>query len=200
MLPYLLLILLIDAKVTAVNHAVSAHSTPSTKVAAGAPSAAQPSFFSAYSPEAEKGETQVTVHCKLLRGINNLEERITIVGVVQEDLVSSTGKIIIAAGSKVIGQGFCDPQRDRILGRDRWTFYVSDHLIRVAATLFDSLDSEGLRGAEDPDLNQPGTRQAIYRDGAYVSLPAGSDFLLRVKGSVSIEELGSAFEGELPGR
>jgi len=198
MLPYLFFVLFINAKVAALDHSAGQHSLASAKgTGLGAP-IAQPSFFSVYSPVAETSETQVTVHCKTLRNINNLEQRITIVGNVQEDLVSSVGKIIVPAGTKVIGEGFCDPDRNRILSQDRWTFYVSDHLIRVTATMLDPLNAEGLRSTQDPNFNDAGVKQAIYRDGAYIDIPDGSDFLLRITGNISIEELNSAFDENQP--
>ena len=194
MLPYLFFVLFINAKVAAFDHSTGPHSLASVKgTGLGAP-IAQPSFFSVYSPVTETSETQVTVHCKTLRDINNLEQRITIVGNVQEDLVSSVGKIIVPAGTKVIGEGFCDSDRNRILSHDRWTFYVSDHLIRVTAAMLDPLNAEGLRSTQDPNLNDAGIRQAIYRDGTYINIPDGSDFLLRITGNISIGELNSAFD------
>ena len=196
MLPYLFLVLFLNAKVAALDHANSAHPPVTAKAIAATP--AQPSFFSAYAPGTEPNETQVTVHCKTLRDVNNLNERITIVGNVQEDLVSSVGKIIVPAGTKVIGEGFCDSARNRILSHDRWTFYVPDHLIRVTATMLDPLNAEGLRSGQDPNLNDAGVKQAIYRDGTYINIPDGSDFLLRITGNISIEGLNSAFEGEQP--
>ena len=198
MLPYLFFVLFVNAKVAALDHSAGQHSLASAKATGAGVPVAQPSFFSAYNPTTETSETQVVVHCKTLRDINNLEQRITIVGNVQEDLVSSVGKIIVPAGTKVIGEGFCDPDRDRILSRDRWTFYVSDHLIRVTATMLDPLNAEGLRSTQDPNLNDAGVRQAIYRDGTYINIPDGSDFLLRITGNISIEELNSAFDENQP--
>jgi hypothetical protein len=198
MLPYLFFVLFVNAKVAALDHSAGQHSLASAKASGAGVSVAQPSFFSAYNPVTETSETQVAVHCKTLRDINNLEQRITIVGNVQEDLVSSVGKIIVPAGTKVIGEGFCDPERDRILSRDRWTFYVSDHLIRVTATMLDPLGAEGFRSTQDPNLNDTGVRQAIYRDGTYINIPDGSDFLLRITGNISIEELNSAFDENQP--
>ncbi|MBV8482575.1 MAG: hypothetical protein JO077_06890 [Verrucomicrobia bacterium] len=198
MLPYLFFVLFINARVATLDHSAGQHSLASAKATASRTPIAQPSFFSVYNPVTETSETQVTVHCKTLRDVNNLEQRITIVGNVQEDLVSSVGKIIVPAGTKVIGEGFCDPDRNRILSRDHWTFYVSDHLIRVTATMLDPLSAEGLRSAQDANLNDAGVRQAIYRDGTYIDIPDGSDFLLRITGNISVEELNSAFDENQP--
>jgi hypothetical protein len=198
MLPYLFFVLFINAKVAALDYSGGQHSFASAKSAGLGATVGQPSFFSVYSPVAEPSETQVTVHCKTLRDVNNLEQRITIIGNVQEDLVSSVGKIIVPAGTKVVGEGFCDADRDRILSRDRWTFYVSDHLIRVTATMLDPLSAEGLRSTQDPNLNDAGVKQAIHRDGTYINVPDGSNFLLRITGNISIEELNSAFDENRP--
>ena len=198
MLPYLFFVLFINAKVAALDNSAGQHSFALAKSARLGETIGQPSFFSEYSPVVETRESQVTVHCKTLRDVNNLAQRITIVGKVQEDLVSSVGKIIVPAGTKVIGEGFCDPDRNRILSHDRWTFYLSDHLIRVTATMLDPLSAEGLRSTQDPNLNDAGVRQAIYRDGTYVNIPDASDFLLRITGNISIEELNSAFDGNQP--
>jgi len=200
MLPYLFLILLIDAKAAAAGQHPTWHSLSLSRTVASTPFSGQASFFSAYSSPDESREKEVTVRCKLSRSVSNLEPSITIVGVVQQDLVSSDGKIIVPAGSKVIGEGYCDAEQNRMMAKDKWSFYVSDHLIRVAATMQDSLNSEGFKNAEMPDLNEPAVRQAIYRDGVYISVPSGSDFLLRVTGNVSIEELNSAFQDELSNR
>jgi len=199
MLPYLFLVLFINAKVAALDHSAAQHTVALAKPLGLGASIAQLSFFSTYSPTADAAnDLQVTVHCKTLRDVNNLDKRITIVGNVQEDLVSSVGKIIVPAGTKVIGEGFCDPESNRILSHGRWTFYVSDHLIRVTATMLDPLSDEGLRSGQDPNLNDPGVKQAIYRDGTYVNIPDGSDFLLKITGNVSIEELNSAFDDNQP--
>jgi len=198
MLPYLFFVLFINAKVAALDHSAGQHTVASGKPTGLGTAIGQPSFFSVYSPAAATSDSQVTVHCKTLRDINNLEERITIVGKVQEDLVSSVGKIIVPAGTKVIGEGCCNPERNRILAQDRWTFYVSDHLIRVTATMLDPLNAEGLRSTQDPNLNAAGVKQAIYRDGTYINIPDGSDFLLRITGNVSIDELNSAFGDSQP--
>jgi hypothetical protein len=200
MLPYLLLVLLINAKAAAIDQSTRWRSLDATHLTTASLSPQQPSFFSAYSPPEETRETEVAVHCKLSRPISNLDQTVTIIGVVQQDLVSSKGKIIVPAGSKVVGEGYCDAERNRIMAKNKWSLYVSDHLIRATATMFDPLNSEGLKNSADPNLNEPGVRQAIYRDGAYVSVNAGSDFLLRVTGNISIEDLNSAFLEQLPSR
>ena len=64
--------------------------------------------------------------------------------------------------------------------------------------MLDPLNAEGLKSVQDPNLNDAGVKQAIYRDGTYINIPDGSDFLLRIAGNVSIEELNSAFDADQP--
>ena len=87
------------------------------------------SMFSVHvAPDREKSTQMLRVRCKIGRAPNGSDRRIMIDGVVQEDVVSSAGKILIPAGSTVVGQGYCDPGQNRILAKGRWTFYLNDPL------------------------------------------------------------------------
>jgi hypothetical protein len=95
----------------------------------------------------------------------------------------------------VVGQGFCDPERGRILGRGRWTFYMSDRQIRVQGTLLDETKKEGLPGEEnEPGQDTAKIKRAIYRDGLYLYIPVGAEFVLKLTGNISVMDLGSAFD------
>jgi hypothetical protein len=161
-----------------------------------APWSGQRSVLSIYVAPDETAESQRTleVRGKIDRGLNNLEDRILVAGVVGEDVVSGSGNIIIPAGSKVVGLGYCDAGRGRIMARGHWTFYVSDHQITLEGSLWGNDQREGLPGLEaengaDPDR----VKQAIYRDGIYLYVPAATDFVLRLTGNISVRDLGSAF-------
>jgi hypothetical protein len=156
----------------------------------------QMSFFSVYcGPSVDRSERRIVVRCKVGRAINNLDEKVTIVGSVYRDVLGTAGQVLIPAGSRVIGQGFCDPERGRILGRGRWTFYVSEHQISVEGTLLDESRKEGLPGAES-ETGQDNTKikKAIYRDGLYLYIPVGTEFALKLTGNSSVVDLGSAFD------
>jgi hypothetical protein len=153
-------------------------------------------FFSVYCPTGQDQSTDETVVCcKVGRAINNLEAKISILGSVSEDVFGASGQILIPAGSKVIGQGFCDPERARVLGRGRWTFYVGEHQISVEGMLLDGAKKEGLSGAEcETGQDEGRIKQAIYRDGLYLYIPTGTKFVLKLGGHASIMALGSALE------
>jgi hypothetical protein len=160
------------------------------------PRPGQMSFFSVYcGPGVDRSENHIVVRCKVARAINNLDEKVTIVGSVYEDVLSSAGQVLIPTGCKVIGQGFCDPERGRILGRGRWTFYAKEHQITIEGTLLDETKKEGLSGAES-ETGQDNTKikRAIYRDGLYLYIPVGTEFAVKLTGNSSVVDLGSAFD------
>jgi hypothetical protein len=170
--------------------------TPRDGLPASTPWPGQMTFFSVYcGPERDQSENEIAVRCKVRRAVNNLEEKIIIVGSVSEDVLGTAGQVLIPAGSEVFGQGFCDPERGRILGRGHWTFYVTDRQISVQGTLLDVSRKEGLAGEEsEPSQDNGKIKKAIYRDGIYLYVPIGTEFVLRLTGSSSVADLGSAFD------
>jgi hypothetical protein len=160
-------------------------------------SAAKMTLFSVYANK-EQGEgkqvDELRVRCKTARALSNIESFTPIEAIVQEDVVSGAGNILIPAGSKVIGRGYCDAEAGRFRSRGRWTFYVADHQIAVDGTLWDAAGKEGLPGNENvagADLNR--IKQAIYRDSAYFHLPGDTPFTLSLRNNVSVDDLPSAF-------
>jgi hypothetical protein len=202
MLAYLFLILLVNAQAEHARSLVLKLASSPANVekasreilVAPTPGSGQMSFFSVYcGPEREDNE--ITVSCKVGRAINNLDEKVMIVGNVYDDVVGAAGDILIPAGSKVIGRGYCDPEKGRILGRGRWTFYVGNRQISVQGTLLDETKKEGLPGEEnEPGQDDAKIKQAIYRDGLYLYIPIGTQFMLKLTGNGSVMDLGSAFE------
>jgi hypothetical protein len=152
------------------------------------------SMYSVYvGPETE--EKKPKVRCKTVRAVNNIDLYIPIEAVANEDVVGRAGKILIPAGAKIIGRGYCDAEAGRILSRGKWTFYASDHQITVEAILRDGTLKEGLEGTQFSEgLDQERIKQAILRDGAYVYVPSQSEFILELQGNITVQDLRSAFE------
>lgn len=204
MLAYFFVILLVKAEAEhARSIALKLASPPRIveKVSPAVPPAPTPwpgqmSFFSVYcGPYRDRSENEIVVRCMVGRAINNLDEKVTILGNVYEDVVGTAGEVLIPAGSKVIGQGFCDPEQGRILGRGRWTFYVGDHQISIEGRLLDESKKEGLPGTEnETGQDNAKIKKAIYRDGLYLYIPVGTEFALKLTGNSSIADLGSAFD------
>ena len=204
MLAHVFLILLVNAEAEhARSLALKLASSPAIIekasreiLVAPTPGPGQMSFFSVYcGPERDQSDYEITVSCKVGRAINNLDKKVMIVGNVYDDVIGAAGDILIPAGSKVIGRGYCDPEKGRILGRGRWTFYVGNRQINVQGILLDETKKEGLPGEEnEPGQDDAKIKQAIYRDGLYLYIPIGTEFMLKLTGSGSVMDLGSAFE------
>jgi hypothetical protein len=152
------------------------------------------SMYSVYiAPETM--EQKVKVRCKTARAVNNIDIYVPIEAVADEDVLGGAGKILIPAGTKIIGRGYCDAEAGRILSRGKWTFYASDHQITVDATLWDETLKEGLEGAQLPEgLDEEHIKQAVFRDGAYVYVPSQTEFILELQGNITVRDLPSAFE------
>jgi len=152
------------------------------------------SMYSVYVPR-ETEEHKLKVRCKTARAVNNIDIYVPIEAVADEDLVGRAGKILIPAGAKIIGRGYCDAEAGRILSRGKWTFYASDHQIAVDATLWDQTLKEGLEGTQFSEaLDRERIKQAIFRDGAYVYVPSQTEFILELQGNITVQDLPSAFE------
>jgi len=126
MLTYVFLILLVKAEAEHARSLEPKHARSPTIIEkaprevspAPTPWPGRMSFFSVYcGPNSDQSENEVTVRCRVSRAVNNLDERVMVLGNVYEDVVGTSGQVLIPAGSKVVGQGFCDPERARILGR-----------------------------------------------------------------------------------
>jgi hypothetical protein len=154
----------------------------------------QMSMFSAYVPP-EAQEEKCKIRCKTDRPLNNIDIHIPIEAVVEEDVVGQSGKILISAGTKVVGKGYCDGEVGRILSRGKWTFYASDLEITADAAMWDGARKEGLPGIQlSEGVDEERIKQAIYRDGAYVYVPSQTRMILELRGAITVQDLPSAFE------
>jgi hypothetical protein len=152
------------------------------------------SMYSVYVTQ-ETEEQKLKVRCKTARAVNNIDIYVPIEAVADEDVVGRAGKILIPAGAKIIGRGYCDAEAGRILSRGKWTLYASDHEITVDATLRDETLKEGLEGTQFSEgLDQERIKQAISRDGAYLYVPSETEFILELQGNITVQDLPSAFE------
>ncbi len=111
MLAYIILILLVKAETEHARSLEPKHAGSSTiieKEQREASPAPTPwpgmSFFSVYcGPSRDQSENEVTVRCKVSRAVNNLDEKVMVLGNVYEDVVGTSGQVLIPAGSKVVG-------------------------------------------------------------------------------------------------
>jgi hypothetical protein len=133
------------------------------------------------------------IQCRTYVPISNARRRnVTIHGVVTQDVVSSTGKILIMAGSRVVGKALLDPENGRLKSNGLWSVFVDNTEIKIQARLLDGLAGmEGILGQETSQEDEALQREAIARDGRYVFVPEKASFTLEVYGDISFRDVKS---------
>jgi hypothetical protein len=136
--------------------------------------------------------TGAMIPCRLERPISNAKNgsKILMHGVVIENITSSSGKILIEAGTRVIGIGRMDSLSGRIKSYGRWTLVTDNHELRAKARLLEYASGrEGLCGRETSPEPPELQKQAIARDGLYLYVPAQEDFTLQLLGQFQLQDL-----------
>src|SRR5690348_3344434 len=142
--------------------------------------------------EASSPRRTLSVRCRTSGYLSNAtaQKRIVIKGVVTEDVVSPTGKILIPAGSKVAGTGQVDSENGRLQSRGKWSIFAENREFRVLAEMQDeNSDFPGIVGKETSFESELSQRQAVVRDGRYFFLADKTPFILLLQGEVSLKEL-----------
>lgn len=135
--------------------------------------------------------TGAMIPCRLDGPISNATDaRILIHGVVIENISSSSGKILIQAGTRVIGIGRIDSLSGRIKSYGRWALVTDNHALRAKARLLEyATGREGICGRETSPESPELQKQAIARDGLYLYVPDQEDFTLQLLGQFQLEDL-----------
>jgi hypothetical protein len=131
----------------------------------------------------------LAIRCRTTVPFSNVHGRTVIIqGVVSEEVVSSTGKILIMAGSRVVGSGRLDLENGRFKSDGRWSIFFDDTELQVQALLLDR--PEGLPGilGREP-LNEDEARRG--RDGRSIVVPRNAPFVLALRGEIQLRDLKS---------
>jgi hypothetical protein len=134
----------------------------------------------------------LSVRCRTSGYISNAtaQKRIVIKGVVTQDVVSPTGKILIPAGSKVAGIGQVDCENGRLQSHGNWSIFAENREFRVLAEMQDENSGfPGIIGKETSFESELSQKQAVVREGRYFFLADKTPFILLLKGEVSLKEL-----------
>lgn len=131
------------------------------------------------------------IQCRTYVHISNARRRnVTIHGVVTQDVVSSAGKILIMAGSRVVGRGAFDPENGRLKSNGLWLVFSDSTEIKVQARLVDGFRGmAGILGQEASNEDIALRREAVARDGRYVFVPEKASFTLEVYGDISLRDV-----------
>jgi type IV secretory pathway VirB10-like protein len=142
--------------------------------------------------EGSSAPRTLSVRCRTSGYISNAtaRKRIVVKGVVTEDVVSPTGKILIPAGSKVAGIGQVDCENGRLQSHANWSIFAENRELRVLAEIQDENSGfPGIVGKETSFESELSQRQAVVRDGRYFFLADKTPFILLLKGEVGLKEL-----------
>ncbi|MBV8641855.1 MAG: hypothetical protein JO070_10745 [Verrucomicrobia bacterium] len=130
------------------------------------------------------------IQCRTYAPISNSRRRnVTIHGVVTQDVVSSSGKILIMAGSRVTGGAFLDPENARLKSEGSWSVFTDNTEIKVQARLMDgAAGMPGILGQETSEEDEALRTEAVVRDGRYVFVPEKAPFTLEVYGDITFRD------------
>jgi hypothetical protein len=177
------------------EHPIAAASSPHP-----APEARpQMTFLSVRADETQSDDDSlfVAIPCRLAGAISNGADghRIVITGVVSDNIAASSGKILIEAGTKVVGSGWLDTLAGRIKSTGKWSLVTNNHVLKFNATLAEYEGAlDGLRGVETSPEPASVQRQAVVRDGLYLYVPDKRPFVLQISGGFELSDLKAATE------
>lgn len=135
----------------------------------------------------------LAIRCRTSVAISNAHGRpVTIHGVVTQEVVSSTGKILIMAGSRVVGSGLLDPENGRFKSDGLWSIIFDDTELKVQAQLLDRPEGlPGMLGQEWPNQDVALQAEAVLRDGRSFLVPRNAPFVLELHGEILLRDLKS---------
>jgi hypothetical protein len=139
----------------------------------------------------DHGPRPLSIRCRTNGSISNrlTSPRIVIKAVITED-VAASGKILIAAGSKVTGIGQVDPDSGRLESSGNWSIITDFQEVRVHAELQDvETGFHGIQGNQISFNTEHSQIQAVAPDRSYSFVPDETPFILSITGSVTITVL-----------
>jgi hypothetical protein len=154
--------------------------------------------ISSYEQGQKQAPRPLLIRCRTNGSISNalMAPRILIKGVLTEDVVAS-GKILIAAGSKVAGIGQVDPDTGRVESNGNWSIIADSREVRVHAELQDAdTGFRGIQGKETCFDTERSQRQTVVPAGRYCFVADKTPFILSITGRVTITVLQSLESSE----
>ncbi len=123
------------------------------------------------------------VQCRTSLLVSNAHGKaVTIHGVVTQEVVSSAGRILIMAGSRVVGTGILDSENGRFKSDGLWSIFLDETELRVQAQLLDR--PEGLPGLLGQASMEAWPRGPKAPNGRYICVPRNAPFLLEIHGGI----------------
>jgi hypothetical protein len=146
----------------------------------------------AESPD-EPPANALSIQCRTSFAVSNAYGRaVTVRGVVTQEVVSPAGKILIMAGSQVVGSGVFDPDSGRLRSDGIWKIVFDDTEMRVRALLLDRPGGLlGVAGQVKPAGG--GVVKASTNSGGprMVVVPGNTSFTIELHGDIQLRDLAS---------
>ena len=141
-------------------------------------------------PEPVMAKT-LAIRCRTSAVISNEHGRtVAIHGVVTQEVVSSAGKILIMAGSRVVGSGILDPEKGRFKSNGLWSIFFDDTELKVEAELLDRPSGlPGILGEEVSSEDLALRREVMMPDGRLILVPRNAPFVLELRGEILLRDL-----------
>jgi len=135
----------------------------------------------------------LAISCRTTVAIHGRGKTIPLEGVVTQEVVSSTGKILIMAGSRVTGWGRLDPENGRIKSDGLWSIFFEDHELRVQARLLDRPGGlPGLVGTDRPPESYSWQKETGNPDARFISVARNAPFILELHGEMLLRDAKSS--------
>jgi hypothetical protein len=169
--------------------------TNKTPTSTQAPTSANtPTMLSIRVDPAEQTDSKaLAIQCRTSVAVSNARGRtVTIHGVVTQEVVASTGKILIMAGSRVVGSGLLDPENGRVKSNGLWSIFFDDTELKVQAQLLDRPAGLPVLAQEASDEDEIFQRKAVMRDGRFFFIPGNAPFVLEIHGEILLRDLKSS--------
>jgi hypothetical protein len=134
-------------------------------------------------PSGSSAANALGIQCRTYVPVSNVRHRNVIIhGVVTQDVVSSAGKILIMAGSRVVGRAAFDLENRRLKSNGPWTVFSDGTEIKVQARLLDGFGGmAGILGQGTSNESETLQREAVARDGRYVFVPERASFTRSIR-------------------
>jgi hypothetical protein len=144
-----------------------------------------------FDPPEQSVVKTLAIQCRTSVAINDAQGRIvTIHGVVTQEVVSSVGKILIMAGSRVAGSALLDPENGRFKSNGLWSVFFDHTELKVQAELLDRPSGmPGLLGQEILNKNESRQGDPATRDGCSIFVPRNAPFVLELHGEILLRDL-----------
>jgi hypothetical protein len=153
---------------------------------------APPTMFSIrFDRPAQSMAKTLAIQCRTSIAINAAQGKVvTIHGVVTQEVVSSVGKILIMAGSRVVGSALLDPENDRFKSNGLWSVFFDNTELKVQAELLDRPSGmPGLLGQEIANENEARPKDSVIPDGCSIFVSRNAPFVLELRGEILLRDL-----------